>query len=351
MSEQDFSEKIKIIGEVLDSLPFYAMLVDEDHRILFANNKVREEFKKDVGGILGEYCPKAIHGMDEPFPGCPLEEVLENECSPIEREVYDEEKNIWLISAVYPLNLKTEKKKRVFLHFARDITERKMIERIRKERMEHIEKEKRLSQEFNDILTLINKTIRHDVINNLTAIIGALEVYRETGDETWLEKISDKVKKCVEIIEGTKDLEVLYRGKEVQILNIREVIEEVAKDYDVDVRIDGNCYAFAGEAIFSVFDNLFGNAIKHGGASRIDVSIKTKNGTCEIRVADNGRGIPDEVRNRIFEGGISYGNAAGTGLGLYIVRKIVEIYGGSVDLESSSGSGAVFVIRLKCYEI
>jgi two-component system sensor kinase len=71
---------------------------------------------------------------------------------------------------------------------------------------------------------------------------------------------------------------------------------------------------------------------------------------CEIRIADNGKGIPDEIKDDIFEEGFSYGDSGGSGLGLYIVKKTIERYDGSVRVENNKPSGSVFVIHLKPHE-
>ncbi len=112
---------------VLNALPFYVLLVDEDHIIVFANNAVTSQFGLDPEKLTGGYCPKVIHGKDGIIPECPLEESA---CSgrAVEREIYDEKHNVWLSSAIYPADLVTDKGKRVFFHMVHDITKRKNAE-------------------------------------------------------------------------------------------------------------------------------------------------------------------------------------------------------------------------------
>ena len=62
-----------ILG-ILDSLPFYVMIIDSEHDILFANKAVASALGVNPEDILGEYCPKAVHDLSGPYPGCPLEE-------------------------------------------------------------------------------------------------------------------------------------------------------------------------------------------------------------------------------------------------------------------------------------
>jgi len=66
----------------------------------------------------------------------------------------------------------------------------------------------------------------------------------------------------------------------------------------------------------------------------------------QIRVADNGRGIPESIRDRLFEPFVSLGKENGTGLGLTVVQKIIEDHGGNVAVEKTSEAGTVFLITL-----
>ena len=97
----------------------------------------------------------------------------------------------------------------------------------------------------------------------------------------------------------------------------------------------------------SVIDNIIRNAIVHGEANKIDITTKGKDDICEIRIADYGIGIPDKIKEKVFNEGFRYGETGGTGLGLYIVKKTVDRYGGSIHVEDNKPNGTVFVIKLK----
>jgi signal transduction histidine kinase len=70
----------------------------------------------------------------------------------------------------------------------------------------------------------------------------------------------------------------------------------------------------------------------------------------EIRVSDNGPGIPANIRNNLFDPFVSEGKPNGTGLGLAIVSKIVHDHGGSVAVESTSAEGTVFLVRMPRFQ-
>ncbi|VWX58235.1 Signal transduction histidine kinase [Burkholderiales bacterium 8X] len=102
--------------------------------------------------------------------------------------------------------------------------------------------------------------------------------------------------------------------------------------------------------IEQVLTNLLTNALRYGGGKPVEVSLETTGKEVEISVRDQGMGIDPADHERIFEQfertDDSRKRAAGLGLGLFITRKIVQLHGGRITLESSVGEGSVFRVRL-----
>jgi signal transduction histidine kinase len=103
--------------------------------------------------------------------------------------------------------------------------------------------------------------------------------------------------------------------------------------------------------IEQVFANLISNAIKYSPAGgEVRATLLTSGGEAVIQVADQGIGIPERDRASIFEPFRRTGNlrsaVAGAGLGLYVVRRLVEAHAGSVSVASVEGMGTVFTVRL-----
>jgi PAS domain S-box-containing protein len=112
---------------VLDAFPFYVMLLDADHKILLANKAIRGDLGFVPEQIVGEYCPKVVHGLEEPYPGCPLEEAIEKGHG-VEREFFDPDSNRWVNSAIYQTKKYTQDGKEIFIHFISDISQKKQAE-------------------------------------------------------------------------------------------------------------------------------------------------------------------------------------------------------------------------------
>jgi signal transduction histidine kinase len=106
------------------------------------------------------------------------------------------------------------------------------------------------------------------------------------------------------------------------------------------------------EAIAQAFINLLDNAVKYSGDSKeIEVRMAEKGDFVTISVVDHGIGIASEERDKVFEKFYRVGNALvhdvkGSGLGLSIVKHVVEAHGGKVTVESEIGRGSAFIINL-----
>jgi signal transduction histidine kinase len=131
---------------------------------------------------------------------------------------------------------------------------------------------------------------------------------------------------------------------------------------EVQTRLEPGLLPIAGDslALRHALQNLLTNAAKYGGAGRqaVEISARTAPGAMgkkgpeiEIRVADHGSGIPPEEQKHVFDAFFRGRKAVldqihGTGLGLHLVKQIVEAHGGTVSLESALGAGSTFIVRI-----
>ncbi len=163
---------------------------------------------------------------------------------------------------------------------------------------------------------------------------------------------------------GMTDLVTMYSRldteRKTSPVTLRPVLEEVAEanserieDLKVAISIqvaDDLAVSCRSDHLYSLFSNLLGNsldALQEVSSRRIDVSAAGENEYIRIQFADSGPGIAQQHRSRIFDPFYSTKPTRGTGLGLAIVKRIVEMYGGRIELECSVDKGALFVIFLK----
>jgi signal transduction histidine kinase len=133
---------------------------------------------------------------------------------------------------------------------------------------------------------------------------------------------------------------------EAEIDGVRSNYSEAALTVDgtiPDVRVR------ADELLESVFRNLLSNAIQHNDTQvpEVTVSVSITDDTAEIRIADNGPGIPDDRKETVFGKGEKGLDSDGTGIGLYLVNTLVEQYGGAVRIDDATPRGTVVTVELR----
>ncbi len=107
-----------------------------------------------------------------------------------------------------------------------------------------------------------------------------------------------------------------------------------------DIEVEG------GPLLKEAFSNLLENSIKHSGCDNILLSIEEEEEQVIVKVEDDGIGISDDIKEKVFGRGFKKGDSRGAGIGLYLVEKITKSYGGSVQAKDSELGGARFDIYL-----
>ena len=229
------------------------------------------------------------------------------------------------------------KGQKTILIVARDISERRTAE-----------KEVR---NLNESFKIINSILRHDLNNNLSVIMGAITAYEDAKEHVLLEMSLKAAQKSFKLIQKMEELErALIQKEDLIKVDSEELFNRIISSYslsNVTFEIEGSGSFYADAAFTSVIDNIISNAIKHGQADEIKISIKSNYEFCTIQIADNGSGILDEHKNHVFERSFKHGKTAGTGLGLYIVKKNIERYGGEITIKDNFPKGTIFEIKLK----
>ena len=198
-------------------------------------------------------------------------------------------------------------------------------------------------------LALINQILRHDLTNDLVVIQSAQNLYSKSPEEEYLNEISTRTEKSFGLINRMKDLEsFISRHRELKMYKMKDILKETVENYpSTAFKIKGDCQVMADDSISSVIDNIVANAIAHGKADSIAIKIHEAMGMCEVRIADNGTGIPDEIKKKVFDEGFMHGDNAHTGIGLHIVKKAMESYGGYAYIEDNKPNGAVIALRFR----
>lgn len=199
-------------------------------------------------------------------------------------------------------------------------------------------------------LNLLSGITRHDILNQLTILIGFLELSRPEVAGTPLEGYVEKEKNAAiairRMISFTREYEEIGQQRPVW-QRTADIIRQVGRtvlhpDITVSCRI-GDLEIFADPLLERVFHNLLDNAIRHGKhVKTITITAEPADQGLRIRWEDDGTGVPDAEKERIFERG--YGK--NTGLGLFLAREILSLTGITIRETGTYGAGACFELTV-----
>jgi len=224
---------------------------------------------------------------------------------------------------------------------------------------------RRLSALRADFVSLVS----HELRSPMAAVIGSAktlhERWRELSPdqrESFLALIDHETNRLAELVSDVLDTSRIESGNfsySFADLDVGELIQEsaaAAQSGQDEVRIHSNVHrplpTVRGdrERLRQVLTNLLDNAVKYSPAGgEVEVEALAENGRINVEVRDRGPGVSPEHRVLIFEkfGRASGENAKpGTGLGLFIARSIAQAHGGSLEVHSRPGSGAVFTLAI-----
>jgi len=243
-----------------------------------------------------------------------------------------------------------------------DITERKLLEAQREARREEAETLTRTKDEFLAILS-------HELRNPLGAITNALGVMDRLVTSNDLRNvlgiIGRQTARLTRLVDDLLDVARVTSGKialQLEPVDLLELAERCvrglreagrARDHHLVVEGDSICVDGDPARLEQVINNLLDNALKYtsqGGAVR--VTTERVGGDAVLRVRDTGEGIGTELGARVFDLFVQEPQAldrsrGGLGLGLALVKQLVELHGGSVSFTSRGrGHGSEFTVRL-----
>ncbi|MBN1842523.1 MAG: PAS domain S-box protein [Deltaproteobacteria bacterium] len=354
IAEQALRESEKKYSTLVEN-SLTGIYIDQDEKIVFANNRFAEIYRYPKEELIGIESWKLVHPDDRDLTMDMRTKRLKGEDAPSEYEARGLTKDgetIWINRR----NARIEYKgKLAILGNVVDITEKKQAE----------EQLRKINEELKNFVRVVS----HDLKNPIISIQG----FSSRLLKKYQDKLGEKGRSYLELINaGARRMEVFVADllalssigrvvstfKDIPSLeilrNVTSGLEDRLREKGIDLVVADNLPAIYcdGERIYQVFENLLVNATKFMGATKdpkIEVGYEDREDFHQFYVRDNGIGIDPNYHKKIFEMFHrlrEIEDETGTGLGLAIVERIVKHHGGKVWVESEKGQGAAFHFTL-----
>jgi PAS domain S-box-containing protein len=349
VSKRELEVSEQRLKNLIENLPVGFVTVDSDGTIKAVNARTIEMFGDDCGQIVGQ-------GIETLISQAAKEQLF----------VQDEAGNSGLVPVQTEIETTSPRGRQMFLELTlkenqfrdetiklmaiQDITQRRAIEQLREEFL------KMVSHDIRSPLTAIHLT--NELL--LAGAYGGLperakeKVVRSEKNSARLLQLINDLLDYEKLRSGTLELKVSLFDSASFIKNSFEAVQDLADKKNVglvgamlSVQVNGD------EArLMQVIVNLLSNAIKFSPPdNQVTVEVNARDLFVEFQVQDNGRGIPSEYQQVIFEKykqvqQDDFSEKKGTGLGLPICKLIVEQHGGTIGVKSEPGKGSTFWFRL-----
>ena len=351
------SEKKKFteIGKLIFNFsPYIVYVLKLDGTIVDCNKKAEEWLGYDRSEIIGKNYLKLSEILSEIQPEIMerYKRIKEGESpEPFDMQVYKNDRSLaWINSYLSFFQLENEK---YFLAIIKDITDRKIAEQKLKESKKQYERAFEHETFYKDLFT-------HDINNILQSILTSLEIVKlQMGSvedsqniKPILEIINEQVYRGTSLVNNVykfsqlEDVEINFQKIDVE-KTILEAIKYVKKNFkkmEISIQFESpkeKIYIKADELLKDVFENILINAVKHNDNPNIEIVIETsklqENGSFfwQIEFIDNAKGIPEAKRKSIFSRGFKANrNVSGMGLGLSLVKSIIDKYSAKILVEN-----------------
>jgi len=331
-----------LLLEILNGLGEGLLAVDRSRRVVLANPRFKEMFAATgdlVGRPLGEAAraPAIFAAFDDALAGREASARFPMRSGVIERKIE---------ARAFPLHADDIAAVALFL----DVTQVERLEQIRRN----------FISDFS-----------HEVRTPLTALRSAVESFElgagrmSVSEEQQLRRImARQLARLGRLVEDLSELSRIESG-DVSLdrinVDLFALVRDLCEDFTERAGQKNLRLVLDGEPVYVIADpvrmqqalsNLIDNAIKYGGRdSSIDLDVRAENDGAVVTITDHGEGIGEDEKERIFRRFYRVDQSrsqevAGSGLGLAITKHLILLHRGSIDVESTPGHGATFVVHL-----
>ena len=349
-----------------NAMPDLIFIIDRNHRITQINQAALQRLGAFREQAIGSACNFCMHGTDEPPEFCPQKMTLQDHGEHMVEILVEHLGSYFQVTTTPIFDL--DGSYAATVHVAHDITERKRHEA-------ELELARQAADSANQAKSEFLANMSHEIRTPMNGIIGMAQLldFTELSAEQkeYLSYIEISADNLLSLINDILDLSKIEAGKieleyadfslkkaindvvATQISNVHRKRLQMVTDLAADLPeiVNGDQLRFK-----QILLNLLGNAIKftEQGGITIKVSMVERldyRGTFSVRVIDTGIGMSAEVQGKIFSPFEQADTSTtrrfgGTGLGLTICRKLADMMGGAITVESRPGAGSTFCLEL-----
>ncbi len=322
---------------VLDELEYAVYATDPDWTIEYANATFEDLFGYAPAEAVGEDVADLLaSGAHDQAYYDDIRATIETghrwDGEIVNEDVNGEHVRVYL--SIFPVETDGEW---TFVALAEPATEADAVQRLRTQR---------------DTLQMLNRILRHDVRNDLQIIRAAAD---QLADGTYLEYIQTSVDSAINTTETARAAAraTLERNVSLEPMALHDPIVSEAEaaanafaDATVTVDVPQDVMIRADEMLSSLFQNLLMNALEHNDAEtpRVVVTTTLDAESITVRITDNGPGMPTTVRDTIVAGTPDPMMDDDIGLGLYLVRALVDRYDGTIAIREADPRGTIVAL-------
>lgn len=351
---QKQKKRREFLSQIVEGTPIPTFVMDKNHEVVFWNKAIEKLTGIKAQEVVGSKEPwKAFYDEQKPVLA---DMIVDGEAEEKIAEYYDDYEES-MIEGSYEVTRFFEDlagEERWLYFVASPIKNRKneIIGAI--ETLQDITKRKEADKK-NELLYSL---LKHDLKNKRQVVVGHLKLLKEmdlpdkAGEH--LDKVIDSVRDSGEII---RDISTYRKLEEIELdeKNIKTILEnsiseinDVAQISNFEIKTDLiDSEVVASDLSERMFTNILENSIRHSRGSEVRVRVKDKESEVIVTIEDDGVGLTQEEKSKIFERGFKDKDTGETGLGMFLVKKIVESQEGEIEAKDSELGGARFDIHLK----
>jgi PAS domain S-box-containing protein len=341
------TEKNKSLA-IVKSIPDPLIVLDTAYRILLLNDTCEAFFSIEEEKMLKKHFLEAIRN-EEIFEI--ISNVFEDKVEMNDKIIRIEHKEEFYFNVIVTVIKSLESKVTGLIILLKDVTQLKQLEKARTDFVSTI------SHEFKTPLTSI-------MMGTSMVLDGSMGALNEEQQDV-LNTIKEDGERLTKLVNDLLELSRIESGSSVfnmEAYPIDTIIDNSVKQFaipaahnsvDINTRVEENMPMVIAdyEKITWVFNNLISNALKYTApGDEIQISAFVKNEWMHVSVTDTGIGIPEEFQEKIFDKYVQVKEqdleARGTGLGLAVVKEIINTHGGEIWCESKLDTGSTFTFTL-----